>query len=337
MKKFINILLVIIFFAGLGIVLYPTISNYVNSKTQSRAVAGYSESLTQFTKEDFSSLWEAAEEYNEELTAHPGFGSLSEAKKEQYYDMLRVPTTDVMGYIDIPKLNVHLPIYHGTSEGVLQIGVGHVEDSSLPTGGIGTHSVLSGHRGLPSSMLFTDLDRMEEGDEFYISVLDREMRYEVDQISIVLPNDTRELNRDPEKDYCTLFTCTPYGINSHRLLVRGVRADINTETEHIISADALTVDPLTVAPLIAVPIILILLIALFFNPGRRKKSTDMEKIYGELNRELSEKSNTESNAGSSVNSSRDSSKESSNVSGKDSCKDSAKETNKESHKETTED
>ena len=299
MKKFINILLVIIFFAGLGIVLYPSISNYVNSKTQSRAVAGYSESLTQFTKEDFSSLWEEAEEYNEELAVHPVFGMLSEAKHKEYNDMLRVPTTDVMGYIDIPKLNVHLPVYHGTSEGVLQVGVGHVEDSSLPTGGIGTHSVLSGHRGLPSSMLFTDLDRMEEGDEFYVSVLDREMRYVVDQISIVLPNDTRELDRNPEKDYCTLFTCTPYGINSHRLLVRGVRADITTETEHIISADALTVDPLTVAPLIAVPIILILLIALFFNPGRRKTSVDTKEIYRELNhgtsKEMSEESNGDLN------------------------------------------
>lgn len=283
MKKFINILLVIIFFAGLGIVLYPTISNYVNSKTQSRAVAGYSESLTQFTKEDFSSLWEAAEEYNRSIAAHRSFAPLTAAEKEQYYEMLRVPNTDVMGYIDIPKLNVHLPIYHGTSEGVLQVGVGHLEETSLPTGGNGTHPVFSGHRGLPSSMLFTDLDRMEEGDEFYISVLDREMRYEVDQIVIVLPGDTRELAVDPEKDYCTLFTCTPYGVNSHRLLVRGVRSETGTETEHVISADALTIDPLTVAPLIAVPIIIILLIALFVTPGRRRKTRDAENIIEELN------------------------------------------------------
>lgn len=283
MKKGINILLIIIFFAGLAILLYPSVSNYINSKTQSRAVAGYSEALMDFTKEDFSEIWEEAENYNRELSVHTAQYKLTDSEREYYNTLLSVPGTDVMGYIDIPKLDVHLPIYHGTSEGVLQVGVGHLEGSSLPTGGEGNHTVLSGHRGLPSTKLFTDLDRMEEGDEFYITVLDREMAYVVDRISIVLPDDTRELAFTPGKDYVTLFTCTPYGINSHRLLVRGVRADLDTESEYIVSADALTVDPLTVAPLIAVPIIIILLIALFINPGRKKKSADMKKIYEELN------------------------------------------------------
>lgn len=219
--------------------------------------------------EDYSHFFAAAEEYNEQM-AKVAFPLMNYDQVEGYDDALNVSGTGIIGYIQIPKIDIALPIYHGTSEGVLQIAVGHLEGTSLPTGGEGTHCVLSAHRGLPSARLFTDLDKMEIGDTFTITVLDRLMTYEVDQILIVEPYEVNELYVVEGEDLCTLITCTPYGINSHRMLVRGHRVDNAGEVRIIhVTADAIQIEPIIVAPLVAVPILLILLIILLI-PKRSK-------------------------------------------------------------------
>ena len=197
---------------------------------------------------------------------------LSEEEYAEYETMLNLTGSGIMGYIEIPKISCSLPIYHGTDEAVLQIAVGHIEGTSLPTGGAGTHTVLSGHRGLPSARLFTDLDQMEEDDLFVIRVMDRVMTYMVDQILIVLPEEMDGLAIDPGEDYCTLVTCTPYGINSHRLLVRGRRTD-NVEMEQMIKvvSDATQVKPILVAPVLAAPMLLILLIWMMISTSRKQQ------------------------------------------------------------------
>ncbi len=273
MKKHLStIFLVLILFLGVAILLYPTVSDYWNSFHQSRAIASYIEEIENIDPADYEAEWEKARVYNEGLSKKANRFKLSEEEYAEYETLLNLTGSGIMGYIEIPKINCTLPIYHGTDEAVLQIAVGHIEGTSLPTGDIGTHCVLSGHRGLPSAKLFTDLDQMEEGDLFVIRVLDEIMTYEVDQILIVLPEEMDGLAIDPAQDYCTLVTCTPYGINSHRLLVRGRRTE-NQEMETIIKvvADATQVKPILVAPCLAVPLLLLLLIWMMASTRRKDR------------------------------------------------------------------
>ena len=273
MKKHLStILLVVILFLGVAILLYPTLSDYYNSFHQSRAIASYIEQIEKLDKDDYTMAWARADGYNDELKRKPNRFKLSEEEYEEYEKLLNLTGSGIMGYIEVPKIGCSLPIYHGTDEAVLQIAIGHIEGTSLPTGEVGTHTVLSGHRGLPSAKLFTDLDKMELGDLFVIRVLDRIMTYEVDQVLIVLPEEMEALSMDPEQDYCTLVTCTPYGVNSHRLLVRGHRTE-NAELEHIIKivADATQIRPILVAPVVAVPMLLVLLVWLMVSTGRKTR------------------------------------------------------------------
>lgn len=270
-KNLSSIILVLIFIIGLSLLLYPSFSDYWNSFHQSRAIASYAQSVTTIDDEQYEKMWAQAQEYNTTLAKKQNRWVLSEEEYEEYESLLNIGGTGIIGYIEIPNIKVSLPIYHGVDEAVLQIAVGHIEGSSLPVGGEGTHCVISGHRGLPSAKLFTNLDEMEEGDLFMMRVLDETLTYEVDQIRIVEPEDLSALEIEEGKDLCTLVTCTPYGINSHRLLVRGHRVE-NMESANSIrvTADAMQIDPVMVAPVIAVPILLILLIWLLVHYRKRR-------------------------------------------------------------------
>ena len=270
-KNLSSIILVLIFIIGLSLLLYPSFSDYWNSFHQSRAIASYAQSVTTIDDDQYEKMWAQAQEYNTTLAKKQNRWVLSEEEYEEYEDLLNIGGTGIIGYIEIPNIKVSLPIYHGVDEAVLQIAVGHIEGSSLPVGGEGTHCVISGHRGLPSAKLFTNLDEMEEGDLFMMRVLDETLTYEVDQIRIVEPEDLSALEIEEGKDLCTLVTCTPYGNNSHRLLVRGHRVE-NMESANSIrvTADAMQIDPVMVAPVIAVPILLILLIWLLVHYRKRR-------------------------------------------------------------------
>ena len=276
-----NIILILIFLVGLSVMLYPTVSDYVNQKNQSRAVASYSEEVENLSDVDYQAYFDAADDYNRRLAETPDAFYRPE-EVSGYTDTLDVSGTGIMGYITIPKIGVELPIYHGTSDGVLQVAAGHLEGSSLPVGGAGTHAVISAHRGLPSAKLFTNLDELEVGDTFTITVLDRELTYEVDQISIVLPTETDLLQPVEGKDYVTLMTCTPYGINTHRLLVRGKRIENAENQKHIrVTADALRIEPIIVAPALAVPMLLVLLVVMLAVPHLRKRKNQREENHHE--------------------------------------------------------
>lgn len=275
MKKkkdnYITLLLFLILLAGLSLLLYPSVSDYWNSLHQTRAIATYAEEVANLNQDQYDEIWAAAESYNASLTDRVNAYRLSDAQKEEYQQLLNVSGLGIMGYIEIPEIDVSLPIYHGTEDTVLQVAVGHLEWTSLPVGGESTHCVLSGHRGLPSAKLFTNLDKLREGDTFLLRVLDEILTYEVDQILIVEPQDTAALEIVEGQDYCTLVTCTPYGINTHRLLVRGHRIDNIEEGKTVrVTADAIQIEPLFVAPVVAIPMLLILLILLLL-PRRRKK------------------------------------------------------------------
>ena len=266
-----TIFLVAILLTGLSLLLYPTVSDYWNSLHQSRAIASYAEAVAEIEDNRYEELWEKAKAYNQELSQKSSRWVLSDEEREQYEALLNVSGNGIIGYIEIPEIKVSLPIYHGVDEGVLQIAIGHIEGSSLPTGGPGTHCVLSGHRGLPSAKLFTNLDDLTEGDLFMIRVLDETLTYEVDQIRTVEPDDLSCLEIEEGKDFCTLVTCTPYGINTHRLLVRGHRvANQETAKSIRVTADAIQIDPELVAPVAAVPILLLLLIWLLIHYRRKK-------------------------------------------------------------------
>lgn len=274
MKKsgFSTIILILVFLVGLSLLLYPTVSDYWNSLHQSRAIAEYAEQVANLNDELYAKLLSDAQEYNEALPEKVDRYSMSDAERAEYSKLLDVSGSGVIGYIEIPLIGCSLPIYHGTSEAVLQIGVGHIEGSSLPVGGVGSHCVLSGHRGLPSARLFTDLDKLEIGDTFILRVLDETLTYEVDQILIVLPHEMEAIEIDPKEDYCTLVTCTPYGRNTHRLLVRGHRIDNQEEAKTVrVTADALQIEPVIVAPLVAVPMLLTLLVIMLINTHRKKR------------------------------------------------------------------
>ena len=270
-KHLSTILLVFILLIGLSLLLYPSVSNYWNSFHQTRAIATYAENVANLDNNQYDQLWEDARAYNQALPFRSNPYYLSEEQKAEYESLLDVSGLGVMGYIEIPEIDVSLPIYHGTEESVLQVAVGHLDWTSLPVGGESTHCVLSGHRGLPSARLFTDLDKLTVGDRFLLRVLDEVLTYEVDQILIVEPQETSALHIVEGKDYCTLVTCTPYGINTHRLLVRGHRIDNMEEAKTIrVTADAVQIEPLLVAPIVAIPMLLILLVLLLL-PRRRRK------------------------------------------------------------------
>ena len=274
-RKLSTMLLILVFFAGLSLLLYPSLSDYWNSFHASQAVATYSEEVRNLNADKYDRLIREAREYNAALPGRYKAFFLSESDRSTYNALLDVNGTGVMGYIEIPTIQISLPIYHGTEDEVLQIAVGHLDWSSLPVGGEGTHCVLSGHRGLPSAKLFTNLDKLVAGDKFVIRVLDEVMTYEVDQILIVEPNDLSALAIEKGKDLCTLVTCTPYGVNSHRLLVRGHR--VENESEEIrVTSDAMEIDPLIVAPAVALPMLLALLLILLVS-GKKKKSDGGKK------------------------------------------------------------
>ena len=222
-KNKITILLVLAMIAGTALIAYPTFADWWNSFHQSRAVASYIESVSQIDPAEYERILHAAEAYNQRLAENGVKFVWTDEERAEYEKQLSIDGNDIMGYITIDKIGVRLPIHHGTEESVLQTAIGHLEWSSLPVGGESSHCIVSGHRGLPSARLFTDIDKMQEGDIFTLSVLDRVFTYQVDQISTVLPYELENLQIEPGKDYCTLVTCTPYGINTHRLLVRGVR------------------------------------------------------------------------------------------------------------------
>lgn len=275
MKKkgnFITPLLIMILLAGLSLLLYPAASNYWNSFHQTRAIAGYWEEVANMDTETYDRLWREANAYNASLLTRSNAYLLSGEQKAEYARLLDVSGQGIMGYIEIPEINVSLPIYHGTEDSVLQVAVGHLDWTSLPVGGESSHCVLSGHRGLPSAKLFTNLDKLQEGDTFALRVLDEILTYEVDQILIVEPQDTDALEIEEGKDYCTLVTCTPYGINTHRLLVRGHRMD-NVEAAKTVrvTADATRIEPMLVAPMVAIPILSALLISLLL-PRQTQKN-----------------------------------------------------------------
>ena len=217
-----TIILILIFLVGLSVMLYPTVSDYVNQRHQSRALASYDETVNEMSDADYTAYFEAADAYNQRLAATPN-SFFTPEQVSGYDETLDVSGTGIMGYITIPRIGVELPVYHGTSDGVLQIAAGHLAGTSLPVGGATTHAVVSGHTGLPSARLLTGLDELKKGDTFAFHVLDETYTYQVDQISVVLPSEISKLNIEPGADYATLITCTPYGVNSHRLLVRGHR------------------------------------------------------------------------------------------------------------------
>lgn len=256
---------------GLSLLLYPTFSDYWNSLHQTRAIAGYSEVVADLDDGAYEELLEAARDYNQRLYEAGTHWTLTDEELEDYNSRLAMSSAGIMGYISIPKIGVTLPIYHGTGDSALQKGAGHLEGSSLPVGGESTHCVLSSHRGLVSAKLFTDLDQLGIGDNFTITVLSETLTYEVDQILIVLPTELDALTIQEGQDYCTLVTCTPYGINTHRLLVRGHRVDTEDTTKVVVAGDAIQLESSVIAPLVAAPILIFLLLVLLVATRKRKK------------------------------------------------------------------
>ncbi len=275
MKKHLSTFLFsIALFAGLALLLYPTFSDWWNSFHQSRAITDYTQEIANMDDAKYEQFLREAREYNEALTKRIGARfMLSEEELLEYNAVLDVSGTGIMGYIEIPVLQTKLAVYHGTGDAVLASGVGHIEGSSLPVGGESTHCVLSGHRGLPSAKLFTNLDQLVEGDLFLLHTLDETLTYEVDQIRIVEPREIGDLYIEEGMDYCTLVTCTPYSINTHRLLVRGHRIETKKVTGTArVSADAIQIEPLLVAIFVAVLISMILLAVLFLQTRKKKRS-----------------------------------------------------------------
>lgn len=272
-----TIILIIFLLVGLSVMLYPTVSDWWNSKVQTRAVSSYVQTVAQKDDGEIERMLEEARDYNKRLARLSApFAEFDELT--DYNDILNLSGTGIMGYITIPVIRAEFPIYHGTSEEVLNIAAGHLEGSSLPVGGVGTHSVISAHRGLPSARLFTDLDKLVVGDTFTITILNDVYTYEVEEIFIVRPDQLDKIALVPEKDYVTLMTCTPYGVNTHRLLVRSHRTDTILEKEEIrVSPDAVKVDSMIIVPLIAAPLLLILFI-IWFAGGKRKKNYNYEDL-----------------------------------------------------------
>lgn len=285
-KKFGNAILVLIMLIGVGLLVYPTFSDWWNSFHQTRAIAGYTAAVANMDREEFDRMWAEAEAFNTYLSQKSGRFNLSEQELETYNSILDVTGTGIMGYIDIPSIKISLPVYHGTDEAILQIAIGHIIGTSFPIGGEGSHCAVSGHRGLPSAKLFTDIDKLQAGDKFLLQVLDRTLTYEVDQIRIVLPQELQDLEIDPYSDYCTLITCTPYGVNTHRLLVRGHRVDNDNTDATRVTADAMRFEPVIVAPLVAAPILFILLIYVLISTSRWNKRRTAKRSKADIRRSI---------------------------------------------------
>ncbi|MCI8609655.1 MAG: class C sortase [Firmicutes bacterium] len=268
-KNSTTIIMVLALVVGLSLLLYPTLSNWWNSFRQSRAVASYVGEVANLDDETYERLLSEAHSYNETLVGKDNrFVAITDREHERYENALKINDLGIMGYVDVPKINVTLPIYHGTDDSILQHSVGHIEGSSLPVGGESTHCALSGHRGLPSARLFTDLDKIEVGDTFILTILNETLTYEVDQIRIVLPEETDDLAIVEGEDYCTLITCTPYGVNSHRMLIRGHRAGNEVNSTRI-PADAMRVEYIIVAAIIAIPMLLIAFALMMIRPKKK--------------------------------------------------------------------
>lgn len=267
-----TMLLIAMFILGLGLLLYPSVSNYWNSFHATQAIASYAEETAHLSNAEYDAMLRDAHAYNQSKAGNTTVYALTEEQQKTYQSLLDMSGTGIMGYIEIESINVSLPIYHGTEDSVLQIAVGHLDWSSLPVGGKSTHCVMSGHRGLPSAKLFTNLDQLVEGDTFMLRILDEVLTYEVDQILIVEPDDISALQIVPDQDLCTLVTCTPYGINSHRLLVRGHRVENAVAANLVrVTSDAVQIEPVLVAPILAMPILLMLLILLLLPKNREKR------------------------------------------------------------------
>ena len=279
MDRLFTIILVAALIVGLALLAYPSFADYWNSFHQSRALMSYAESVANMNEEEYAKILDEARIYNKELAEQGINWTPSDEQKEAYRSELDVDESGIMGYIKIQKINVMLPIYHSTEESVLQTSIGHLEESSLPVGGEGSHCMLSGHRGLPSARLFTDLDKMVEGDTFTLTILNETLTYEVDHIWIVEPSDLSHLTIEDGKDYCTLITCTPYGINTHRLLVRGHRID-NVDGTAMVVADAIQIQPIYIAPFLAIPLLVVLLLyVLISTSAKNRKKRDLKEEY----------------------------------------------------------
>lgn len=268
--KKVTLVLLIIFFVGLSILLYPMVSQYLNSKVQSKAIDDYEKKFSNISSDDYKKMFEEAKKYNEELLKLD-YPLVQYNKLTGYNDILNLNDNGMIGYVSIEKIKVELPIYHGTSSAVLNVAAGHMEGSSLPVGGESTHSIISAHRGLPSSRLFTDLDKMELGDTFTITVLNQTLTYQVDKIEVIEPKEVKSLEIIEGEDYVTLLTCTPYGINTHRLLVRGKRIENVNKKKLYVTYEAYKVDRFIVTIAIALPILLGLIIYVMFKPSGNKK------------------------------------------------------------------
>lgn len=275
-KRKTTIIMIIFFFIGLLTLFYPTLSNYYNEKKQSRMISNYENILNSTNTINFDELKEKAINYNKELNKlkEPLFNY---DNLNNYYDLLNINKDGMMGYLTIDKIKVELPIYHGTSNEVLNSSVGHLEGTSLPIGGPSTHSVLSAHRGLPSAKLFTNLDKLEIGDTFKIAILDEVLNYQIDKIMIVKPNNRNNIKIEENKDYVTLLTCTPYGINTHRLLVRGTRIE-NTKKTTYITTEGFKINNLIVVPILTIPIIILLLIITIIKPVKKVNINKYEEF-----------------------------------------------------------
>ena len=288
-KRKTTIIMVLLFFMGLLILLYPSISDFHNQKVQSKSIVDYEALLKNINNDEYEEIFKDADEYNKKLAKLSNqFFNYKSVKN--YKKTLNIDDNGMMGYISIDKIKVELPIYHGTSEDVLSKAVGHIEGSSLPVGGIGTHSVLSAHRGLPSSLLFTNLDKLEIGDVFTITTLNRTLTYQVDKILIVSPKEITSLKIDKNNDYVTLVTCTPYGINTHRLLVRGKIIE-NIKEKLFVTTEAFKISAFVVTPIVSIPMIITLLISIIFKPVTNKRKIKEKYIYPNKNKSLEVKKN----------------------------------------------
>lgn len=265
-----TILLIIIFILGLCLLLYPTVSDWWNSSRQSRVIQTYTETVENMQDTELEEILSKARDYNDLIRKKGGYKFLSEEEIKRYNNILDITGTGIMAYINIPSINVSLPVYHGVDDSILQVAVGHIEWSCFPVGGEDTHSVLSGHRGLPSAKLFTNLDRLVEGDIFEIHILKETITYQVDQILVVEPADVAALRIIDGEDLCTLVTCTPYGVNSHRLLVRGHRIENIDSGSIYVKPEADQIDPRIIAPIVAAPVLLALLIYVLVKYRKKK-------------------------------------------------------------------
>ena len=276
-KKLSNIILVLIFLTGVSLLVYPTFSDWWNSMHQSRAIAAYVDQVNTLDDAQYETMLEQADAYNQTLIGKEDRYNLSDSELETYNSLLDVTGTGIMGYVVIPKINVRLPIYHGTDPAVLEIAIGHIAGSSLPVGGESTHCVLSGHRGLPSAKLFTDIDQLKEGDQFMLEVLGDTLTYEVDQIKVVLPDELDDIEIEEGKDLCTLVTCTPYGVNTHRLLVRGHRVETVQQNHVRVVSDAVQIEPVKVAIAAGIPLLVIIMLLRMIFAGKKHKKGSEQK------------------------------------------------------------